>query len=77
MYKYSWKGNVHVLWRAGWGDPARTNLLPRVATPATLPSPPPPLSESASAFSAQWYRRSGTVVLSRVWSSVCERSDHA
>lgn len=39
MFKYSWKGNVHVLWRAGWGDPARTNLLPRVATPATLPSP--------------------------------------
>lgn len=55
------------------GRSCEDNLLPRVATPATPPLP----GESASAFSAQWYRRSGTVVLSRVWSSVCERSDHA
>lgn len=77
VYKLSWKGNVHVLWRAGWGDPARLKDLSSRRDAGHSPLSPPHRSESASAFSAQWYRRSGTVVSRRVWSSVCERSDHA
>lgn len=48
VYKLSWKGNVHVLWRAGWGDPARLKDLSSRRDAGHSPLPPPHRSESLS-----------------------------